>query len=616
MGRLRESKQLRNDLNSAIEKAKFAFTPPLVRRARSKASPPSRFIAYDLETSTIAEGTPQVRYITAFGAEFHFAAPVAGLGHLQMILVTHFLIEAFLGVRFVAWSGNRFDAYFIAAALITNPRFVIFPYLTKSKALRGMRIVLAEHADDPKAPCWEFLDGIAMTGLVGVKLEKFVATFAPAFPKLVGVIDFESGEQFDANNALHCEYAMRDSEGLYHGIVYAEAILLEHFNQSLAVTMGGACIRIFQAHLPDDVSIDPLIPDLKEIVLSHVMRGGFCFIVRKYSGPVWKYDLNQAYADAMRKASLPAGGALYYAGSPPIRTKPFIARITATNPRNKVPFYYRTEDKRERVLSQFAETTIADTWITSIEYDQLQSEGWHITCTECYVWSDSFSMTDYVNRLETLRTTCDGGPSGPIGTMVKAVGNHSYGKTVEQLEPIKYLLAASCPGDCVPLVDDVTEEAIEHVYCRVDDDRRAKAYHQPHIGAWITAYVRMQIRRAALVAPDAWLYADTDCVIFSRDVASHLDIDAKRYGAFKIEEEGTEYKLIAKKVYTQTTYDVPKPKRSAKGMNVKRLKDAHFEWWFNGDPPVQEQTQIQNFLSFIRDGNLMFKSQARKGTRI
>ena len=90
----------------------------------------------------------------------------------------------------------------------------------------------------------------------------------------------------------------------------------------------------------------------------------------------------------------------------------------------------------------FSTSIIPETWITSIEYRQLESEGWQIDCAECYLWAESFSMADYVNKLETLRTHAAGGPSGPIGTMVKATGNHSYGKTGEVIEPLEYALAA------------------------------------------------------------------------------------------------------------------------------------------------------------------------------
>lgn len=518
----------------------------------------------------------------------------------------------------MAWNGNRFDAYFIAAALVRETEFKLQPYMTKNKTLRGLRVVLRQFAHngqettDRHSPSWEFLDGIAMLGLAGVSLKKLLDNFAPDYAKLTGNIDFER-EEFDPDNPKHCTYAMRDSEGLYWAMTRAQSIMLDTFNQPLAVTMGGACIKIFTAHIPKDKVIHALPPEAMDIIRGSVMRGGYCYCVRRYDGPVWKYDINQAYAAAMREAELPAGGIVKLKISPRKVKTPFIARITASHSRNRVPFYYR-ENTATGSKARFSANVIYDTWITSIEYAQLLAEGWAIHDVEAWAWADSFNMREYVDKLEVLRINADGGPSGPIGTMVKATGNHSYGKTLERVEPIEYVIAAECPDDCLPFYGDGSDP-IEHIYYRVDDDRKPKAHHQPHVGSFITAHVRMVLRRAALIDPDAWLYADTDCVVFSRDVSAKLDIHAKRYGAWKIEEEGTRYKIIAKKVYAEVTDDGTTGKTSAKGLNVKRLTPDDFARWLDGEPPEQVQIQSNNFLAVLC-GAEMYRTQVRKGTRV
>jgi hypothetical protein len=225
-------------------------------------------------------------------------------------------------------------------------------------------------------------------------------------------------------------------------------------------------------------------------------------------------------------------------------------------------------------------------------------------------------MTEYVDKLEVLRANSEGGPSGPKGTMVKGVGNHSYGKTVEALEPIDYSIALDCPEGFAPYYGD-DSDPVEHVFYRFidDEDQRPKPYHQPQIGSFITAYVRMQMRRVILLRPDDWLYGDTDCAVFSSDVTSLLDIDNKRYGAWKIEEAGAEIQIIAKKVYRMVTAPGAKKKRSAKGMNVKKLLDEEFDDWYAGKPPEQEQMQRNNFLK-VMQGAEMFRGQKRKGTKV
>jgi len=547
------------------------------------------------------------------------------MAHLTTVLRTYFLTPeaAKRKTKYVAWNGNRFDAYFVAAALIREPDLVLRPYLTKNKTVRGLRVSLKYAADGSEyderyAPSWEFLDGIAMLGLAGTSLEKLLANFCPEHGKKIGIIDFEGGQQFDPENPKHCIYAMGDSVGLYHAMTRAQSIMLENFNEPLAVTMGGVCIKVFQAHMPRDVVVNPLTHDMERIVRRHVMRGGFCYCVRQYTGPIWKYDLNQAYAAAMREARLPCGEALYGKGEPS-QDSASIVHVKAFNASNVIPFYCRQEIDG-RLRSTFAHKQF-EAWITGIEYWQLKNEGWKLTPIEFYEWPDTFTMREYVDRLERLRMTCEGGPSGPIGTMLKATGNHSYGKTLESVEALSFVIALECPPDCLPYYSEGREE-ISHVFYRFDEDRTPKPYHQPHIGAMITAHVRMVVRRAALCAPHAWIYADTDCVVFTEDVSRHLDIDSKRYGAWKIEEEGQRYRMIAKKVYVQVEGPDgmagppnPKLKRSAKGLNVKRLTAEDFAQWAEGNEPVQMQTQLNNFLAVLC-GEEMYRSQRRKGTAV
>lgn len=588
-------------------------------------------VAYDFETTRIQPGTPRPLYITMYSEELKLSLelPIKDFAHLLWILETYFLTEELYGVKFVAWYGNNFDAYLISAALIVSGKYVLRPYLTRSKALRGLKVMpISEGADSRSGKHWEFLDGAAMLGLATVPLKDFLETFAPHLPKMVGAIDFEK-EEFDSTNRKHCDYAMRDSVGLYAGMVVAQQILLDTFNQPLTVTMGGACIKIFAAHIPHDIEIPLPRNEVLGAVHDYVMRGGFCFCVRRYKGPVWKYDINQAYAAAMRDAKLPCGFTTYTNGEPPDNAQVYIARVSAFKGNNRVPFYYRSE-LGGKIRSLFSEETIFDTWLTSLEIEQLKAEKWKIKWHETYSWAESFNMYEYVSKLETLRTNCEGGPKGATGTMVKMVGCHSYGKTVERLEPIEYVLADECPDDFFPYYDNGFEP-LEHVFYRMvdEEDVRPKIYHQPQLGAFITAHVRMVLRRTILLSPNHWLYADTDCVVFSCDMTKQLDIDAARYGAWKIEESGTDYLIIAKKVYTQDadidtraqwgtmtpTQRAKKVKRGAKGMNVKKLTPEDFDKWYEGDVPEQEQTQRNNYLK-VMQGAEMFRKQLRKGTAI
>ena len=570
-------------------------------------------IAYDLETTRIKAGeTPRPLYLTAYGEGWQCSARLADLAQLRDILIARFLTFERHQTRFVAWNGNNFDVYLIAQALLESGDYTLRPYLTRSKNLRGLRVLARHKVRDKRKGrdvrlSWEFLDGIAMTGLVGMSLKKFLAQFAPDYGKLQGP-DFEHGEDFDAGNPDHVRYAERDSEGLYHGMQAVEAITVASFGIALAPTIGNLGIKVLQANLPANVTLWKPSFGCLEPLRAQVLRGGYCYAARRHDGALWKYDLNSAYPSAMRDARLPAG-ACYW--NPPVKWKvgnvnpyarTFVCQVRGTHAANKVPFYCRNMEGEPA----FATDVIPETWITSIEYQQLSAEGARLEVLQSYFWDEDFSMREFVDRLERLRAESPGGPSGPQGTVVKMIGNTAYGKTAERLDGLDIVMALECPEGFSSY--QAEDDRLKYVWYRFADPV-LREYHQPQLAAFITAHVRMLVRRAILKAPDAWLYADTDCVAFDRPVA--LDVDPKRYGAWKLEESGTEFYVIEKKVYAAKDGRV----KHAKGMNVKKLTVEDFARWHAGQPPKQAQIHRQNFVKFIR-GEEMFTARSRVGQRL
>lgn len=570
---------------------KGATRKPLKRKETQSRSKP--LIAYDLETTRIAKGTPRPLYFTAFGEFVSISTAVRDVMHLAEILRERVLIEEFRNARFVAWNGNGYDVFFIGAALLHCTEFELRPYLTRSKALRGLRV---QHRTTKHV--WEFLDGIAMTGIIGKTLEQFLDVFTPDYRKLKAP-NWDK-EEFDADNAEHRRYAERDSEGLYHAMVRANRIVHDTFGVPLQPTIGNTGIRIFCRNIPPEVQV--WAPSLKvvELIRNYVMRGGFCFCVRRYEGPVWKYDLNQAYAAAMRDTPLPTGRCMHVRRFH--RYQCGIYRCAAENPSNRIPFYYKTL-KGDAVVAM---RRIEQTWLTSVEIEQLMRERWNFNIAEGYIWDGQFQMRAYVDKLEQLRMSSPGGPNGAQGLMVKAIGNNSYGKTVETLDGIELILSHECPEGFMSY--QAEDDLLQHVWCRFTNPH-PREYHQPQIGSFITAHVRMEVRRAALQNPDAWLYADTDCVIFSEP--AELNLDPKRYGFWKQEEAGAKFRIIAKKVYASEDASV----KHAKGLNVKRLSAADFDAWLRGVPPTQTQIQRNNFLK-VMVGMDMFVERVKTGERM
>jgi hypothetical protein len=584
-------------LTKRYEKLRFsddraAFKPLKRKETKHRLRP---MIAYDLETTSFKAGTPEPLYITAYGENFRVSLSINGLDDLEQILTRDFLTDENVRARFVAWNGNNYDVYFIALALLKCKDYVIRPYLTRSKALRGIKVSVK----NSKYEYWEFLDGIAMTGLVGTKLKFFLKTFAPEYQKL-DAPDFER-ETFDIKNKKHIEYADRDSEGLYYGMKRAQDIVIDNIGIPLQPTIGNLGIKAFMRNMPLEIQV--WTPPLRvlNLIRDYVMRGGYCHNMRRYHGAIWKYDLNQAYAAAMREADLPCGSCVH-TGDVEDTERVGIYQINARNRKNIVPFYYRTPDK----FGEFGTQAINDAWITSIELAQLRAENWDIEILDGYYWTDLFSMKSYVDKLEHIRVNAPDGVNGATGLMIKAIGNNSYGKTVEENFAIELLMALEQPDGFSEY--QVETDEMQFIWFKFGVPA-AHEYHQPQLGAFITAHVRMVVRRAALLKPEAFLYADTDCVCFSESVA--LDIDPKKYGKWKVEVENAPYMMIEKKVYASLDGKV----KHAKGMNINRLTLDDFTAWHNGNPPTQKQLHRNNIVKVLT-GAPMFHDHTKTGQRI
>lgn len=586
--------------SSAIKR--WGNKPMQRKQCRSRVKP---FIAYDLETTRIAEGTPRVLYLTAYGENYKLSLPIKGrdrIEYLSEILLEEMLVKRFNGFRFIAWNGNGFDVFFIAQALLRLDDIIIRPYLTRSKAIRGMKAIGINKLEGME---WEFLDGMSMTGLdtVKMKLSKFVGLFAPQYPKLE--LDFSSVE-FDARNKEHVAYAERDAEALFHAMKRASEIVRGLTGNELQPTMGNLAIKYFQSRMPEGVRVWKPNEELRGVLHGQAKRGGYCWISKQYVGPIWKYDLNQAYAAAMRDAELPCGSCVKVEKYMP--RKPGVYRVTIERETlSRVPFYYRDEATN---AGRFTNGALAETWLLSTEIEHLKRDEWAVKIHHGYYWSQSFNMREMVDELERLRFTDPDGPSGALGTMVKVTGNSAYGKTLEQLGGIELVMSKVKPEGYSPYEPENPELA--NIYFK-SDEAPPRVYHQPQIGCFTTAHVRIVVREAALQAPGHFIYADTDCVAFSKPV-DFLTINATHYGDWKCETAGEEYIFIGKKVYYGMEADGSQT-RHAKGLMIRDLTKEDFQKWFAGKPPSQKQLQRKNFVKFI-GGADMFASQERTGTDV
>lgn len=563
---------------------------------------------YDLETDPIHSGpVPAPRYFTLSNTSSRcvVSKPTIGFDALHAAIIEHMLTPELVGTRFVAYNGNNFDMLVLTKALEADPDYVIEPYLTRSKQLRGATV---RRVDNPKT-CWYFSDAIAMFGFQG-KLADFLESFAPEHHKLhTDVLDF------DVNDPEAVRYAENDTTALVAAVEGASRALDSATHMYPQNTIGKLAVKYFQNNLPEDVLIWQPPMGCRDALI-RAKLGGYVNCAGTFYGPVWKVDINQSYAHQMRKP-LPSGRCVHVFREWRGKLGLYHVVLYRSVPDTRVPFYTRPDGTYARAIDG---SEPVRTWVTSVEIEYLRKYGWTVLVGEGYVWSDQFTMKPMVDALEQARMTCPGGPKGPIGKMIKAVGNNAYGKTVEQHDGIRYVQSATCPGE--GYIREQAEELCGANIWLTKEEPKAEDYHRMQLGVFILAYGRVQVMEGAQAGRAFYLYSDTDCNVYAADVSVRLDIDPARYGAWKIEAEAEPYYIVAKKGYWSEASHVDledgrvKPDHiSMKGMHQRDLTSEELAAWFHGgDPPKQMQTQRYNFIKTMTTGQ-MYRATERQASR-
>lgn len=554
-------------------------------------------VAYDLETTRIPRDpsdplSVEPKFLTMFGKKIRVADRTDTFEELGAALLSRMLLPELVDTRFVAWNANRFDVRLIMQAIINaSDEFTITPYIAKQGGLRGVKVSQGERA-------WYFLDGMSMLGLQ-CSLKKFLDVFAPKFKK--HELDLEHTE-FDADNPEHVAYAERDSEGLYWGMQQAERILHKLTGRGAQTTIGSAGIKCFVSNLPEKAICYALRKYQREQVERVVMRGGYVYVARQYDGPAWSYDVNQAYAAAMREQDLPSGATMDTNAEIPNLLGIYTCTISR-KPLSVVPFYVKT--LQGEALECYGEAT--KTILCSNEIRCLRRHGWRVDVHKGFVWQAKFRMQKFVDRLERLRRKHPAGT--PINVMCKALGNNAYGKMNEHVPNTRFIIARNQPENALPY--NPGDPLFKYIWVQHEEGDQGKFYHRPHVAAFITAAVRCKLFDAIMLAPDDFLKADTDSVCFTRPVK--LPISEWKYGRWKLESEGERHIIIGKKVYARFDGKERAWKFVCKGLHTKRLTVADFERWFkSGKVPEQQQMQLLSFKSSSLAPS--YRPVKRKGT--
>lgn len=562
--------------------------------------------AWDIETTAIRAGTPSPLYVSMaprVGEAVGWTC--RGLSAFHDILVAHFLIVERIGHRYVAHNGNRYDSYFVAQALRDDPAYWVEPWFARSGALRGMAVYAA--GDPPpgrRRPVWYFADSMAMLAFDG-SLEALVALYYPQGAK-THAIDWQH-EEFDPDNPDHVAYALNDTLILSHALDNAAKIVKDITGLPLQNTIGKLGIMYWQRQMPEGVNVWQM-PESGKEMLRDAKRGGLVYCTGSYRGLAWQQDINQSYT-AQQRHPLPWGRCYRTWDRDPAVLGVYECSVWRGPFGVHLPLYCKNLDTD--TLNQYDGSAPIRTVLVSPELDILVRAGWEVAIDRGYEWTDSFDMGVMVDALERQRMSCDGGPKGAIGTMIKSIGNNAYGKTQEEVDGIRYRISGMCPGEGWHAAEAETE-GMESVWVSYETPQECD-YHRLQIGVFITAYGRCQLYDQIIRHGSEVLYADTDCTITSRDIADTLDIDPGRYGAWKVERQsGGEVIVLNKKSYCWPAADV----RHWKGIHVDMVSAEDYERaYVTGEVPEQAMTQRQGILKVL-GGHDMFVGRSRHGSGV
>jgi hypothetical protein len=447
---------------------------PLVRTAGKlpKAYP---IVAYDFETTNIPTKasdpmTVYPLYLTAFGDGIKLAFELKRSYVLTADAFRILFRACKPNTMLVAYNANRFDLRILLQALL-DTEFVVEPYAAKMTGLRGAIVRRGRKRI-------QLLDPMAMLGLE-TSLRSFLETFAPAYPK--GEIDFEAGE-FDPNNPDHRAYAMRDSEALYYGMTKAAELVADLVGERLRPTIGSLAIRAFVRNMPRDARVPHLRPETYEIVRKVVMRGGYV-VARRYQGPLWTYDLNQAYADAMRATWLPSGMALPVKEF--VRDRPgFYYCTLGRAERSPIPFVIREPYAPFRMREIYGdesdrttESLAREMWLEALEHYERDAIPEKVVTPDWvwngHVWKVALEFADVPGRYLDLRNKPKDPPFHRIATTV--VGNADDVATQFGFPGLDAFLERLCNTKTRPTLAAFLPDA----------ERRLKAEPPSGVSTWI-----------------------------------------------------------------------------------------------------------------------------------
>lgn len=297
-------------------------------------------------------------------------------------------------------------------------------------------------------------------------------------------------------------------------------------------------------------------------------KGGFTYVNPKYKGLMLDvgqvYDVNSMYPWAMRECLLPYGPGVFYKGKYqdddlfPLYVQCFQCEFKVKQ--NHIPtlqikksiFYNESEYITESQKPEILHMTSVDLKLFLDHYDIYNVE-W--ICG--YKYMAQYGMfSDYIDRWYKIKNESKVEHNYALYTISKLMLNSLYGKFgTNPRKRSKY-----------PWIDK-DEDIIRY---SLQAEEIGTGGYIP-VAAFITAYARDKIIRAAQACGDDFVYADTDSIHIIGDKIPNIEIDDYKLGAFKRESTFTQAKFLRQKCYIETIEGELNKKCAGMPENVKHL---------------------------------------------
>lgn len=360
-------------------------------------------------------------------------------------------------------------------------------------------------------------------------------------------------------------------------IILRKAIEITEAQGMQKMTIGSNALAFYKntVNKSDAINFKSIFPHLEDSIdeyLRNAYRGGCSIVNKKKVGKVltvYSYDVNSMYPAQLRYKPMPWGYPQYFKGKyePDEKYPLYIQHI-------KCEFFIKPQhipciqikksimfDNNEWIENS---TMKVDLYLTNLDLE-IFLESYHTVGLEYIDGYKFHSMrglfTEYIEHWYNIKKTSDN-PS--LVTIAKLHLNSLYGKF--GTAPKKSRLTFQLEDDTIRRKDVIVD--------------KVRTVYLP-IAIFVTSYARHYLIKSINANYDDFIYCDTDSIHLERP-AKHIEVDAKKLGAFKFEYKGKGKYLKQKCYLVRYDEEYIKNGKAAKlvcaGLNQSFIEESDFEF--------------------------------------